>query len=185
MTDALIPIQAPASTSQNLDAEELTVSGQVVERERMQVTGAAAAEIARVLNTEPAASDYGLVTREVAKAVDGTYLTSASRTTTQTQGDQTNPGARGIAVVLDVTSAGTGDITLTIEGKDPASGKYVVLLAGVSVTTNSTNTYTLFPGATVAANVSENATLWRKWRIKVTANNANAMTYTVGYVLLP
>lgn len=116
---------------------------------------------------------------------DGVYLASAARTTTQTQADQVNPGARGIAVTLDMTVVGTGSVTLEIDGKDPASGKYVALLSGAAVVSNVTNTYTIFPGATVTANVSANAELWHTWRIKVTANNANPATYSVGYTLLP
>lgn len=115
---------------------------------------------------------------------DTTVLASASRTTTQTQADQTNYNNRGIAVVLSVTSAGTGSVTLTIQGKDVASGAYYTLLAGAAVTSNSTNRYTVFPGATVTANVSANDQLPRTFRVLVTANNANAVTYSVGYSLV-
>jgi len=113
-----------------------------------------------------------------------TILSSAARTTTQTGSDQTNRNARGIAVVLDMTAVGTGSVTLTIEGKDPLSGKYVTLLAGIAVTTNSTNVYTVYPGYAATANVSANAALWRTWRVNVTANNANSATYSVGSILL-
>lgn len=55
-------IQMPAdSTGKKVDTEQLTVGANTVERERIQVTGAAAAEIARVVNAQPAATDYGLV----------------------------------------------------------------------------------------------------------------------------
>jgi predicted secreted protein len=91
-----------------------------------------------------------------------------------------NYRGRGIKVVLDMTTVGTGSVTLTIKGKDTASGKYYTLLAGAAVTTNSTNVYTVFPGATASANVSANDMLPRTWQVVVTANNANATTYTVG-----
>lgn len=112
-------------------------------------------------------------------------LASSSRTTTQTSADQTNPYARGIAVVLDMTVVGTGSVTLAIQGKDPVSGKYVVLLTGAAVTTNSTNTYRIYPGLTAVANATVSDVLWRTWRVVVTANNANAATYSVGAILLP
>lgn len=110
---------------------------------------------------------------------------SAAQTASQTQADQLNNSSRGIQVILDMTVVGTGSVTLEIDGKDPASGKYYVLLTGAAVVTNVTNVYTLFPGAPVTTNVSANATLPPTWRIKVTANNANSATYSVGYVLLP
>lgn len=113
-----------------------------------------------------------------------TLLSSASRTTNQTGADTTNYNHRGIHVVLDMTTVGTGSVTLTIEGKDEASGKYYTILAGAAVTTNSTNVYKVFPGATAAANAVANDVIPRTFRITVTANNANAATYSVGYSLI-
>lgn len=111
---------------------------------------------------------------------DVTLLTASAATTTQQSSDQVNVNARGVKVVLDVTAAGTGSVSLTIQGKDPASGKYYTLLAGAAVTTVSTNVYTVFPGATSAANVAANDLLPHTWRVQVTANNANPTSYTVG-----
>jgi hypothetical protein len=118
--------------------------------------------------------------------VDSTVLASAARTTTQTGTDQTNNGYRGIKVVLDTTvNAGSaGSITLTIQGKDSASGKYYTLLAGAAVTTVTTNVYTVYPGLTASANVTANDVLPTTFRILVTANNANSVTYSVGQTLL-
>jgi hypothetical protein len=49
MTDAFIQV-APDSTGKKVDNEELTVGANTVERQRIEVAGAAAAEIARVVN---------------------------------------------------------------------------------------------------------------------------------------
>jgi len=106
-------------------------------------------------------------------------------TTTQTSAVQDNDGHRGIKVVLDTTTIGTGSVTLTIKGVDPLSGKTWTLLAGAAVTTNTTNVYTVFPGATASANVAANDQLPCQWQVVVTANNANAATYTVAAHLLP
>jgi hypothetical protein len=111
-------------------------------------------------------------------------LASGAQTTTQTQVDQTNTNYRGIKVVLDMTTVGAGSVTLTIQGKDPTSGKYFTLLAGAAVTTNVTNVYTVYPGLTAVANVTANDVLPNTWRILVTANNANPATYSVGASLL-
>jgi hypothetical protein len=116
--------------------------------------------------------------------VDVTLLASAARTTTQTSADITTYNAVGIHVVLDMTVVGTGSVTVSINGKDSVSGKFYTILAGAAVITNSTNVYRIFPGATVTANVSANDHLPRVIQIVVTANNANAATYSVGYCLL-
>jgi hypothetical protein len=102
-------------------------------------------------------------------------------TTSQTGADIQSPTAFGVKVVLDMTVVGTGSVTLTIQGKDKVSGKYYAILAGAAVVTNSTNVYTVFPGAPIAANVSANDTIPEIWRWIVTANNANPATYTVGF----
>lgn len=111
---------------------------------------------------------------------DNTLLVSGAYTTSQTLADQTNHNARGLQVVLDVTTPGTGSITLEIDGKDPTSGKYYPLLTGVAVTTAVTNVYRVYPGLTAVANATANDILPRTWRVKVTANNANSVTYSVG-----
>ena len=122
----------------------------------------------------------GSVYETVRGNTDNTLLASAARTATLQSADQTNYNGRGLHVVLDVTTAGTGSITLTIQGKDALSGKYYTLLAGVAVTTAVTNVYKVFPGAPATANVSANDLLPRTWRIDVTHNNANSITYSVG-----
>lgn len=117
----------------------------------------------------------------------GTFLASASRTTTQTQDEQSNrAGYKGIRVVLDMTVVtASPSVTLTIQCKDRTSGEWHTLLSGAAVTGDTTNVYTLHPGAPVTTNVSANAQLGSAWRIVVTAGNANAGTYSVGYELLP
>lgn len=111
-------------------------------------------------------------------------LASGARTTTQTSADQTNYNHRGIIAVLDVTSAGTGSITLEIDAKDPVSGKYYAVLTGAAVTSNSTNIYRVYPGLTAVANATVSDILPRTWRTKVTANNSNSVTYSVGCMLV-
>lgn len=121
---------------------------------------------------------------QFARPVEKSILTSASRTTTQTGADNENVFHRGIVVILDMTTVGTGSVTLEIDGKDPVSGKYYAILTGAAVVTNSTNIYKVYPGLTAAANVAANDLLPKTWRIVVTANNANAATYSVGAILM-
>jgi hypothetical protein len=114
-----------------------------------------------------------------------TAIAFSSYTTTQTQNDQTNYSARGVRVVLNVNNAGTGSITLEIDAKDSVSGVYIALLTGVAVTANGTYVYEIYPGLTPVANQVVSDVLSSTWRVKVTANNANAMTYSVGGHYLP
>ena len=115
-----------------------------------------------------------------------TLLASAARTVTATSADLVSYNGVGyMDVILDMTVVGTGSVTVTINGKDPASGKYYPLLAGAAVITNVTNVYTLNPHlATAVANVSAQKAIPRVFQIVVTANNANTATYSVGYNLM-
>ena len=65
MSNAYLPYQNPAIVDEKLDTEQLVVGLNTVDRERVQVTGAAAAEIARVQNSAIAGTEYGLVTRPI------------------------------------------------------------------------------------------------------------------------
>lgn len=115
---------------------------------------------------------------------EATLLASAARTTTQTSADLTNFSGQGVLiVVLDMTTVGTASVTVSIDGKDSASGKYYNLLTGAAITTISTNRYRVGPSVTAVANSIAQDYLPRIFRIVVTANNANSGTYSVGYVL--
>jgi len=113
----------------------------------------------------------------------GTALASGARTTTQTLPDISTGGCQFLNVVLDMTTAGTGSVTLTINGKDPASGKYYLILSGAAVTTNSTNRYKVGPTVTASANVTAQDYLPENIQLVATANNANSATYSLGYSL--
>ncbi len=115
---------------------------------------------------------------------DLVLIPSAAFTTTQTTVDQINTSGRGVRVVLDMTVVGTGSVTLEIDAKDVASGKYVAQLTGAAVITNSTNVYVVYPGLTAAANSVASDVLSHTWRVKVVANNANSCTYSVGASML-
>lgn len=94
-------------------------------------------------------------------------------------------GYSTLNVILDMTVVGTGSVTITINGKDPASGKYYLLLAGAAVITNSTNRYRVGQTLAASANAIAQDYLPATFQIVVTANNANAATYSVGYSLTP
>lgn len=114
---------------------------------------------------------------------DTELLASAARTTTQTSADLVNYNAKALQVVLDMTTVGTGSVTVSIDMKDTASGKYINLLTGAAITTNSTNRYRVGPNLAAVANSVAQDYMPRVFRIVVTANNANSATYSVGYHL--
>jgi hypothetical protein len=112
--------------------------------------------------------------------------TYAAATTTQTIPDLRNLACRGIKVFLKVTAIGTGNITLTINHKNPADGTYVLALAGAAVAGNTVTTYTVYPtGIAAVANVTAVDAITEYVQLVITANNANPVDYTVGWVLLP
>jgi hypothetical protein len=113
-----------------------------------------------------------------------TVLASAARTTSPAaQTLPANTNGHWLHVLLNVTSAGTGSITLAINGVDPASGATYPLLTGTAVTTNGMNVYRVGPALTPSANSVANDYLPRTVQITVTHNNANSITYSVGAVI--
>lgn len=82
MADAIIQV-SPDSTGKMVDNESLTVSANTVHRQRVQMAGAAAAEISRILNATPALTDYGMVTRPVyaPTTVSGSFTANAQTIT--------------------------------------------------------------------------------------------------------
>lgn len=117
--------------------------------------------------------------------LNATLISAAFVTTQQVSADQANTSGRGIIVVLDMTQSniggmGNGSVTLTVQGRDAASGKYYALLSGAPVSTVSTNVYTVYPDVPPVPNVAAQSPLPATWRVIVKPNNANSVSYTVG-----
>lgn len=110
-------------------------------------------------------------------------LPSGARSTTQTQTDQVNTSYRGLHLIIDVTNAGTGSITPKIQGKD-ANGVYYDLLVGAAISSTGTNVLKIYPGITPVTNGTANDILPYGYRIVITANNANSMTYSAAAQLI-
>lgn len=97
--------------------------------------------------------------------------------------DQKNFNGRGAKVVVDITAIGgtTPTLTVDIQGKDAASGKYYTILTSAAF--NATGTYVLevYPGGANAANVKSSSILPRTWRVVTTIGGTGpAVTATVG-----
>lgn len=112
-------------------------------------------------------------------------LTSSARTATTSSSDQINYNARGVYLVFDVAAvSGSPSLTLAVQVKDPASNKYIDILASAAVTSVSTTIFKLYPGITAAANIAASEALMRTWRVQVRHGTADSVTYSVGYSLI-
>lgn len=61
---------APDSTGDKIDTSEITVGANTVQRQRINITDpVTAAALAKVLNADPASSDYGLVVRNLPSGI--------------------------------------------------------------------------------------------------------------------
>ena len=109
-------------------------------------------------------------------------LTSAGVGTTNGS-DQTNTANRGVLVGVNITAlTGTAPtVTVTIQGKDAASGVYYTLLASAAIVSTGFTLLTIYPGATAATNTVADKSLPMTWRvIAAVAGTSPAATATVG-----
>lgn len=129
--------------------------------------------------------------------MNSTLLKSEERTATTSTPDQTSSGAqRGVLLVLDVTKAPAvaDTLTVSIEVRDPATGKFVPLTAfaaskkGEELGAGATLAFTLYPGGAETGAVGNHEVqalaLPSSWRAKVTHSGAGKWTYTLGALAL-
>jgi len=106
---------------------------------------------------------------------------SAARTASVDSADFENMNGRGVKVVIDATaSSGSPSAVFTIQGKDPASGKYYTLLASAAIIGTGTTVLTVYPGITPDENAAADDVLSRHWRVSVANGNSDSITYSVG-----
>ena len=105
---------------------------------------------------------------------------SAARTATPTAVEVNTRRFRSMVVVFDATAiTSTPSVTIALDRKDNASGKYINILTSAAIATVSTNTIRIGLGLPVTANVSANEPLPNVVRVTITHGNANSITYTV------
>jgi hypothetical protein len=93
VSDGLLPLN-PATIPGGLveDVEDLIgAGGAAVIRQRLQITGAILAEIARVMNTDPAGTEYGLVVRPVIARASSAVTTQVAASLVAVQLLAANP----------------------------------------------------------------------------------------------
>jgi len=119
--------------------------------------------------------------------VEGTLFASAARTATVFSSAQTNHNARGVLVMVDVTSAGTGNLTPSIRAIDPISGNTYVLLSGGPITASGRWGFLVYPGApTVAFGASGTVqsvghALPRTWFVSIIPGDGSSWTYSIAF----
>lgn len=95
--------------------------------------------------------------------------------------DQTNVNGRGLHLTIDITvQGGTPTTTVTIQGKDPVSGKYYTILVSTALAAVATTVLRVYPGLTAAGNLIANDILPRTWRVSATVGGGTpAVTATI------
>lgn len=93
-------------------------------------------------------------------------------------------GAVGLTIVTDITAiSGAGaQIVVNIEGFDPASGKWILLLASAALTATGTTVQIVDPrDATLTANVTAQKPLFGLMRVRpVKSGTTTTLTYSIG-----
>jgi hypothetical protein len=115
-----------------------------------------------------------------------TLLASAAHTATSSSQwyDGIPSQYRGVLIVLDVTAATTGTVTLTVETDDGAGIDDA--LVSSAITNVGTTMLLLHPSApTDRANAVEKTPLLYKWRVEAAKSDATAKTYSIQAYFLP
>lgn len=113
-------------------------------------------------------------------------LTAAGAGTTDSP-DQTNYYGRGVVAGINISAkSGTIAVTVTIQGKDAASGQYYTVCQSASLTGTGFTALTAYPGIATTANVACSAPLPLTWRIEVVSGTGStpSVTMTVGAALI-
>lgn len=113
----------------------------------------------------------------------GALITHTAASAGVNGADQSNLSGNAITIVVNITAitGTTPTLTVTLQGKDAASGVYYTILASAALNATGTTVLNVFPGAPVTANLSANAILPKTWRvISAITGTTPAVTATVG-----
>ena len=99
-----------------------------------------------------------------------------------------NAHGKSAHFVIDITAvSGTSPtVTVTVEGFDPASGKYYTIIASTALSALATTTLKVGPGQTAAANLVVNDVMPAKFRVRFTLGGSASptVTFSVGASLI-
>lgn len=110
---------------------------------------------------------------------------SEARTATSSTPDFKNYDGIGMIAVIDCTAVtDTPSVVFTIQGKDPASGKYYTILASAAIVGTGTTVLRVHPDLTAAANTVAKDMVPAVWRVTATHADTDSITYSVGVSLV-
>jgi hypothetical protein len=119
-------------------------------------------------------------------ALTGTVFASAARTATPTAVEIDTQRCKGIRLYINVTAASaTPSVVFDIKTVDPVSDTKTILLSSAAITGTGHTLMVVYPGATAAANVAVSNVVGSKVQIVATHADADSITYSVGYALIP
>lgn len=128
MSDALLPLSPASPGGQIEDVEDLIGAlATLVVRQRVQIAGAVLAEIARVTNSSPVGTEYGLVVRPIAPAAATSTVTNVASSAVNVQLLAANSGRKKACFLNRAT---TGVLYLKLGTVATTGSSTVALLPG-------------------------------------------------------
>jgi hypothetical protein len=118
---------------------------------------------------------------------DSTIATlTAQGAGTYTTPDMPCAGSLKLGIYISAISGTTPTLTVTIQGKDTASGQYYTILASVALNATGFTLLQVAPLLAAAANSVANAAMPTTWRVQyVVAGTGPSVTATIGASIKP
>jgi hypothetical protein len=114
---------------------------------------------------------------------EGIALASAARTASIDSADINNLHGKNLIFIIDVTAAaGSPSLVFTLQGKDPASGKYYTILDSAAITVTGTTILIVSPNLAAVTNLIAQDLCPKVFRVSVAAGTADSVTYSAGYI---
>lgn len=117
----------------------------------------------------------------------GALITHSAASAGVNSSDQDGNRGRGVMVFVRISAiTGTSPtLTVTLQGKDEASGQYYTILASAALTATGLTVLKVYPGLTAAANTVANDILPSTYRvISAIGGTSPAVTATVSAVVV-
>lgn len=108
-----------------------------------------------------------------------TIAASAARTVTTTFGNFVNSNWRAAHFILDVTAGAGIDIEFELQARNQTTAGFYPLLTSAAIVATGVIVFKIGIGFTPVANLTANDLLPYIFRVVMTHNNANAVTYSI------
>jgi hypothetical protein len=83
-------------------------------------------------------------------------------------------------LIVDITAFSAGSVTVTIQGRDPVSGKLYTILASAALAAVATTILRVGPALTAVANLAANDVLPHDLVVDFNHADATSITYSAG-----